>query len=108
MVTTQAARILFNRRRGGVNAVNEPEDSLQNEDHANAEEEEPICVNSMEDLIGAFNRLQGRAGGKGGGKGAPRRPGAQPRTTGRRSSGATDQTRLWGDNEKKQRGKECS
>ena len=65
MVTTQAARILFNRRRGGVNSVNEPEDSFQNEDHASTEDEEPICVNSMEDLIGAFNRLQGRAGGKG-------------------------------------------
>ncbi len=58
-VTTTAARILSNRRRGGVNAVESPAACNPEDEDEN---DGPIVVNSMDDLIGAFNRFQNRGG----------------------------------------------
>ncbi len=52
MVITQTARILFDRRRGGINIVNDAED--EDED----EHDGPDIINSLEDLIAVVNRYQ--------------------------------------------------
>ncbi len=61
MILTQSARILFNRKRGGVNNVEEekPEEIAGRCDDRE-DDEGPIIVNSIEDLVAAVNRLQRR------------------------------------------------
>ena len=61
MILTQSARILFNRKRGGVNNVEEekPEEIAGRCDDRE-DDEGPIIVNSIEDLVAAVNRFQRR------------------------------------------------